>query len=517
MNNKLLFTIGLTLPILMGSCSDSFNAGNAAGEGRVLLRPSVSTDIKVSRAMADDEIQQLSESCQIWISSEKGLVRKYDGIQSVPAEGIKLIGGQYTAEAWAGDSVPASFDERYFKAVEPFSVTAGGTTQVDLKCTIANTVVSVKYADAVDDALSDYTLTVGHSCGKLTWEGRDERRGYFMTNSRDKDLTYTLTGKRQDGSEYTLEGRIEAVKRATEYVINVNYEGVDVETGGAYFTIEIDESTVDITDEIVFIPAPTILALYNQDLDKPVYGEAHKLTRQGFYIAAATKLKSVYVSAPSMAAEIGVSDGCFDVVRADESVLSALEANGVKVMRNYNAEQDIDNLKLTFEEELLNQLTDGTYEITVKASVEVPVEDGTPIEKTNEATMTIIISDADIETVPMEAGDPTLWSTEATLTGKVLRDGVDNVGFNYREKGPQDWTYVEGSAASRAAAFAKGDIYTATITGLTPATTYEYVAVAGGIASTAVCEFTTDAEAQLPNAGFEEWQDSSAPFLIYAP
>ncbi|MDE7472825.1 MAG: DUF4493 domain-containing protein, partial [Muribaculaceae bacterium] len=494
--------------------------GEAAGEGRVLLRPSVSTDFKASRALGDDEIQQLSESCLIWISSEKGLVRKYDGIQSVPAEGIKLVGGQYTAEAWAGDSVPASFDTRYYKGVEPFTISAGGTTQVDLKCTVANTAVSVKYGEAIDDVLSDYTLTVGHSCGKLTWEGRDERRGYFMMNSRDKDLAYTLTGTRQDGTTYTLNGTIEAVKPATEYVLNVKYEGIDVETGGAYFTIEIDESTVDMVDEIVIISAPNIMALYDQNLDKPIYGEAHKFTRQGFFIASATKLKSVYVSAPSMAAEIGVNGGEFDVVRVDDTVLAELANAGVKVVRSYNAEQDIDNVKLTFEEDLLNRLTDGTYEINVEASIELPADDegAAPIIKSSRATMTIVISDADVETTPMAANDPGVWSTQATLSGKVLKDGVENAGLNYREKGTQEWIYVDG-VASRAETFSKGQTYTVTITGLTPATTYEYVAVAGDFVATTICEFTTDAEAQLPNAGFEEWfieSGSRKPYYVAA-
>ncbi len=511
MKTKFIFAIGAVLPILMGSCSDSFNAGEAAGEGRVILRPSVSTDITASRALTADDEQSLSESCLIWISSQKGLVRKYDGISSVPTSGIKLVGGQYTAEAWAGDSVPASWDQRYYKGVEPFTVTAGGTTQVDLKCTVANTAVSVKYADAIDEVLTDYTLTVGHSCGKLTWEGRDERRGYFMMNSRDKDLTYTLTGTRQDGSEYTLDGKIEAVKPATEYVLNIKYEGVDVETGGAYFSIEIDETTVDITDEIVIISAPNIVALYDQSLDSPIYGEAHKFTRQGFFIAAATKMSSVYVKVPSMENEIGLGE--FDLIGCSDEIMAQLNERGVKMIRTYNEEQDVDNVKLTFEPELLNLLTDGTYEIEVEAAIELTNEDGLAVRKANKAKMTIVVSDADVEVTPLASNSPAIWASEVTLTGKVLKDGVESVGFNYREEGASEWTYVDG-VVSRAA-LAKGDIYTVKLTGLNPGTTYEYVPVAGNFVGATIFKFTTESAAQLPNAGFENWQDSAAPFLIY--
>lgn len=499
------------LPVLMGSCNDQYNAQDAAGEGRLMLRATVSTDLTKSRALTDEESQKLADECLIWISGEKGLVRKYEGISAVPNEGIWLVGGGYVAEAWAGDSVPASWDARYYKGVEPFNISGGGTTQVNLTCGIANTAVSVKYTDGVDAALSGYTLTVGHSCGKLTWEGRDERRGYFMMNSRDKDLAYTLTGTKEDGSTYTLEGKIEAVKPATEYVLNVKYEGIDVENGGAYFKIEVDESTIDVAEEIVIVSAPKIIGLYDRDLAEPIYAEMRGLERQGFYIAAAAPLTSVQVSAPAMDHLLG---GSFDLVKAPQDVLDDLYSKGVHTQLVTDETEGRYNMKINFEKELLDQLENGTYEITVNASVEVVQGDDTkPTVKSNSATMTIILTDAKVSPIAIASNDPGVWATEVTLTGQVMKDDVESVGFNYRAKGANEWTYVEG-VVSRA--IAKGAYYKATLTGLQPGTTYEYTTVAGDYVSATVMEITTEAATQLPNAGFEEWQDTNAPYLIYA-
>lgn len=69
--------------------------------------------------MASDE---LAAKTLIWISNSKGLVRKFDGVGQVPAEGIWLNSDNYIAEAWTGDSVSASFDKKYFKAREPFTI-----------------------------------------------------------------------------------------------------------------------------------------------------------------------------------------------------------------------------------------------------------------------------------------------------------------------------------------------------------------------------------------------------------
>ena len=121
------------------------------------------------------------------------------------------------AEAWAGDSVSASFDAKYYKGRAPFTITSG-TTRVELPCRIANVVASVDYSENLDGVLSDYTLTVGHSRGSLEFVGQEQRKGYFMMPSGSKNLNWTLSGKLADGSVFTKDGTIENVQPATEYV-----------------------------------------------------------------------------------------------------------------------------------------------------------------------------------------------------------------------------------------------------------------------------------------------------------
>ena len=136
---------------LMTACNDNHEYA-VEGEGNLILTTSFSNDVKIaSRASLEEE---LSESTIIWISSPKGLVRKYEGLQNLPAEGIKLVGGNYVAEAWAGDSVSASFDTKYYKGHAPFTITSG-TTRVELPCRIANVVASVDYSNVVKGVLFD--------------------------------------------------------------------------------------------------------------------------------------------------------------------------------------------------------------------------------------------------------------------------------------------------------------------------------------------------------------------------
>ena len=111
----------------------------------------------VSRA---NESADLASNCLIWISNSKGLVREYNGIDNVP-DRINLVTGHYIAEAWAGDSVSASFDKRWFKGRTEFDVTRGQNTPVEINCKVANVVTSVKYAEGLEDVLTDFTMTIG--------------------------------------------------------------------------------------------------------------------------------------------------------------------------------------------------------------------------------------------------------------------------------------------------------------------------------------------------------------------
>lgn len=133
----------------LSSCSADNDMPDITGEGTVFLSASLNTDVKpASRATVDE----MRESAIIWISNEKGVVRQFKGIGDVPAEGVKLLSGNYVAEAWAGDSVPASWDQRYFKGAQDFTIAKGDKKSVEITCKIANSVVNVVYDENFDEA-----------------------------------------------------------------------------------------------------------------------------------------------------------------------------------------------------------------------------------------------------------------------------------------------------------------------------------------------------------------------------
>lgn len=468
------------------------------GGARVYLNASVSSDIKLASRAGTDE---LKENTLIWISKkDKGLVKKFEGLSSLPANGLWLTTGEYVAEGWAGDSVPASFTDRYFTGYAPFTVSKGQSTGVNLNCKIANVVASVNYSEGIDEAISSYSLTVGHEGGELTFEGRDTRKGYFMMSSRSRDLQWTLNGTLPSGETFTRTGTIESPKRATEYTINVNYSGSETTVGGGHFSIEIDETAIEVNHEVVIRLAPFIMG-DNFDITKPFYAELGKVGDHAFFVNASAQLSSVIIDSRFFMEQCGLDGNDVDFIHMSDEVRRALESHGIETVHTYDPDLDVASLRVKFSAAFNNALPEGRYDFRIIAT------DVKPTSNRTETTFSLVVSNA-----PVKVEDPSpagIWTSQATLSGGIISAGASEYGFLYRaaaSRADEDWQKAVGEVS--------GNTVTATITGLTPGSRYEYKVYADDFISADIKSFTTDSEQQLPNAGFEEWNTSSKTYLI---
>ena len=466
------------------------------GEATLHLSTTVNSDVEVrSRATVDE----LKASAIIWISSPAGVVRKFNGAAEIPAAGIKLMSGNYVAEVWTGDSVPASFDDRYFKGREEFTLSRGDNKSVNVTCKIANVVVAANYDASVDEVLSNYTLTVSHSQGSLEYVGNTDQRGYFMMNSRDKDLHWVLTGTLNSGDTYTREGDIVDAKGATLYTLNIKCTPADTEIGGAYVTIDVDETAIDVENEIPIIPAPTIKGI-NFDISQEQRGEAGTFGRHSVWIQANGQLSGVTLASSYFATLFGAEVTDFDLIQMSDDVLrQAIIDAGITNTIEYHAVEDVTTMKLVFASAFMDALTDGQYSIVITAT------DGNG--KSGTATFAINVSDAPVSTAA--CNDYDVWSMKATLSGEIIKaEAATNPVIKYRKYGSLAWTSVDATV--------DGNSFSATVTGLEPSTTYEYIAACDAYDSPVVETFTTDNVNQLPNSDFESWTKNGKLYWLYA-
>lgn len=496
---KILILSSVALAMLATACDDDVRLADG-GEGRLVLSPEIKSDVRVvSRAAADED--QLRESLILWISNNKGPVRKYVGEANVPAEEW-LAAGKYLAEAWAGDSVSASFDKRWFKGSAEFEIHGGETSNVTVPCKIANVLVEVSYADDLAEILSDFTMSVGHKRGEVVFEGADTRTAYFMMPSYDKDLRWTLNATTKSGDLIQRSGTIANAKPATKYVLDVHYDASNEEIGGSYLDIVVDETEEDVYDDIV-IDLPPVIQGMNFDPTQELVAKAGEVGRRSLFISASTGLKSAKISLENFSSLLGIKDVNgndfidFDFVNAEEAFLENVRQQGINSIYSYDAAEDVSSLKINFEEEFTSRPSDGLYAFTLEV---VDAKD-----RLSTLAMNIRVSNDPLRIEEVNAYD--VWAKNATLSATALREEYGNASFEYRKLGDATWLTADVNA--------NGSALSAELTSLEPATTYEYriVTDADGYVSDAKT-FETEAALQLPNAGFEEWNTSAKAWLL---
>lgn len=477
--------------LMLTGCSDDDSAF-ADGQGSVTIKATLSGDVKVESRTDADELRALyGESLTLWLTKPgQGPVRQYQGLDNLPTDPVTIPSGSYVAEAWAGDSVSASFDSKYFKGYLPFEVTKGTTTPVDVTLKIANVVVSVDIDDSVDEVLqSGYTLTAGHSRGTVVFDGRDTRKAYFMMPSTDTDLTLTLDGVGLDGKKYTQTETIADAQAATEYVVHISHNpGQTDEIGGGYFNITVDATEIEVNDEFVITLAPDIKGI-GFNIAEPQSIEQGKGVRKSVYVTAADRLTSLVMESDAFESMFATGRRNFDLLNAEDNAYEQTLAEAGITIQRVVTDGELTNIRINFEETYTASLAGGTYAYSFTA------RDG---ELESKATFTLDVTNAPVAIT----GSSDVTYTTARLSAAILKEGqAGQAGFNVRP--------AAGGAATFVAGTIEGGVMTATAEGLTQNTAYSFTAVYGGF-ETAAMTFTTLAYPQLPNAGFELWSTYSS-------
>lgn len=479
------------------STSCSYDKIIASSDGKVKLSMTIDDNVEiVSRAVSETEKAALEESCKIYVYSSKGLIRKYHGADEVPSD-LWLASGEYSAEAWAGDSVPASFDKKYYRGKTTFNVSPTAVANAVINCKIANVVASVKFDASVATVLSDYKITIANTKGSLDFsDANADAKGYYMMPSGDTKLTYSITGTRLGGETYTQTGEIENVKGTTEYALTIKFQSKEFEAiGGGMFVVDVDEKEIEVNDSFEITAIPLITA--NFDLSQPKTGEAGSFKKFSIYVSAVEELTGLELSGLN---SIGfTASDKVEFFQSQDYVKSQLSTFGIEIQCPFatdeHPEGDVRAAKITFTAAMLNALANGKYSIGIKATDN--------LNKVRNTTLVIDVSNDAVKVTEVPAYD--VWATSATVKGTIAKEGSTGTGVEYRKAGGA-WTkvYSDDSAA-----------FSVKLTGLEAGTAYEYRAFAdndgegNAFTSSTVYTFTTETAAQLPNSGFEDWCEIS--------
>ncbi|WP_455761758.1 DUF4493 domain-containing protein [Phocaeicola coprophilus] len=502
---KYHIAVALTcMSFCMGACKEDKDI--AGEQGTLQLSVGMSDKITVaSRTLSNEEQTQLEQACKVRIYNETSLVRKYEGTDNVPSS-IPLMSGTYSVRVTAGDSVAASFDQRFFEGNEEFTITKGQQSPVEVKCGIANTVLAFTWDESLKEAFEgDCQVTVTSATGKLVYSSANaDAKGYFSLPADNRKLTCKFTATKLTGGTYEQTTELTDAQPATLYNMTCKYTATGQETtGGAWLTLSVDETPLsEETTTIGIKQRPVIVCKdadnIEYDLEQPMYLATN--TKGTYYLIVSTSspLKGALLQNDRFT-EFGVPANSMDLMNLGGKDAS-VEASGISLHAPNAIMETGGTWKIQFSEELIAKMTAQEGQVTT--TLTATDKNG----KQRMVTWNIVVSNATVATT--EAIPYEIWTSKATLHGKVIGTLAATPKFQYRVKGSgSSWTTVDADLTE--------STFSKEITGLTPGTTYEYQAMDGTQASTVTCEFTTETTFQPENASFEAVSDSSSIILIH--
>lgn len=480
-------------------------------EGEGVLKLQMIVNSNVTRAIENEDY--LRSNCVVYISDQKGLLYKYQGLENVPSE-IHMKNGSYTAEAWTGDSVSASFDKKFFRGYEPFEIN-GGTSSVVVKCKIANVVASINHATIDPEAMKDWKVTFGHSRGSLDiTEENQAEKAYFMMPNADKDLTYTVTGTTANGSGFKKEGIIPNVQRAHEYVLNFTYTPEEIQTGGAFIQIIIDDQAVEEESDIPMYSAPSIKGA-DFDISHQLTGSAGDFPEAICKISAFGGLRNLVLSCEDYAV-MGWPGEELDLMNLTETPAATMNHLGITWDFTHNADHNLTTAMLHFGDKFLSTLPerDTEYVINITATDIYGKENTAPLRIAVGEGAVVFDDPATLE--PISPTDQMAVTThQAQLDVTVNDPEASGLRLEYRPYGDETWQNVS-LAATRGHRRAAGQHLKVTLKNLTAATRYEYRIAADDFQGESFF-FTTEGIFTIPNAGMEEWSQFVGNSKIMMP
>ena len=128
---------------IAGCSKSAVEGGTGTGTGTVALHISATRATGESPEEGTSTYDPLEyQTIRIYNASDE-LIRRYTAASQ--PERLELLAGNYSVDAEVGEQVPASFEKKFYHGRQEFSVTAGQTEGVEVKCTRQNVAAKVAF------------------------------------------------------------------------------------------------------------------------------------------------------------------------------------------------------------------------------------------------------------------------------------------------------------------------------------------------------------------------------------
>ena len=474
--------------LLLASCGkDEYDFGNE-GEVSFALSAEYMTSAVKSYSEGDFSIDDFT----LEIFNEEGVKIKKWKYGEIKNESVRLNAGYKKAVAFYGDSLAAGFDVIYFAGESEFVVGGQSVTPVSITCRQSNVEIAVEWGEYIKSAYSDYSIRIyreGKS-GELVFGSQTTESGYIPAGELSMEITLVnASGESRVYSPEPLQAQANDFIKLKIDTKEPDKEEVDLD-------ITVETTTNDIVEEIK-IPAVLVAK------EAPSFtfmGEASASAAVSIVEGADGSDLNLSITAPGKIAGCTlassftspVAEGWpseIDLINGDETTLALMKSQGLdwnlsdEMYANVDFTGFVKSLRLVSGE----NSNVATVTVTDKKGKSVAFE------------LTFNIGEAQISLEEIPEYD--MWATKAYLTASTADGDASNLSLEMSSDNGLNWTTPKMNEVSSDASSKRFEI-----TGLVPETAYKFRAAYFSTRS-AEAAGTTEAAAQVPNSGFEEWSE----------
>lgn len=248
----------LAVLAVLTSCDESMYLGDMTGT----ILPNVTYDATVLGAPGADsrvsESDLTAEDLTLTLTSADGKLSETFTVSTFPTERNFAV-GKYTLTASYGDIDDEGFEKPAVYGSAELSVLEGKATQVDLTAVPSKAMVGIKYDESALNYFTELKASLHSAGGKTIEYATDETRYAYL---KPGEVTVDVTFTKPNGKGGTLEVAKFTAEAQHRYTLGVALGGSGA--GDAGITIQFDETlalddvTVDISDEVLSVPAPEL-------------------------------------------------------------------------------------------------------------------------------------------------------------------------------------------------------------------------------------------------------------------
>lgn len=409
---------------------------------------------------------------------------------------IKVVPGSYKLVAYYGsDTVLPAFDTPYYYGETKVTLKDGDNLDTVVRTSVGTVKVALDFDKSFGFDYDDYFVDVKTVGDSLRFLKTETREGYFLPGNLRMRF-----GLRPRGQEAYYEFYPPAIKNVGAKEFYRMTLKAQSENGAlSKISIETDSTTIDIPVDVelpfFFLPkaAPKVTFSADGQEGGSVATTEGVSKRARVKISAAAGLTELKIKTVSDTLLARGWPAEFDLMKATEEQKKVLKSNGLVWSENVDKQDTIKSAVWLLFDDVVKLLSTAPQKTAVSA-FEVFAKDRFAQE--GDGRFDVKVAPPVFEFVN-EPGEGNVWAKRALYDVKYVSERETPVVECRGADG--QWKALETMLTEK-----NTDEYECLAKGLTPATDYDFRVRLGGHTLDAG-SYVTEVDAQVPNAGMEEW------------